>query len=221
MPGLLSHMRDLRAHIQEESLLAAAAYIALKGEEGGPETGFPWREMGHWRLVPAIKLLWEEELHQIKYRRFKGNEEIRFQLAERECTVILDHRKGHLFRLRINNKPLEVWGIRDGSEIHMDVNGQRFTCRRPDIPDRRFIPRERSQKGWDNGEISAPLNGRVVEIPVKDGDRVEKGSALVIIESMKMENRIISDREAIVAQIEVTEGQQVRTNQLLMTLDSL
>jgi biotin carboxyl carrier protein len=50
---------------------------------------------------------------------------------------------------------------------------------------------------------------------------VSAGEALLVIESMKMENSLLSDHEAIVEQIEVSVGQQVQTNQILIMLASL
>ena len=59
------------------------------------------------------------------------------------------------------------------------------------------------------------------KIHVKEGDRVSAGEALLVIESMKMENSLLSDHEAIVEQIEVSVGQQVQTNQILLMLASV
>ena len=44
---------------------------------------------------------------------------------------------------------------------------------------------------------------------------------MLVIESMKMENKILSDHEAIVEQLVVSVGQQVHTHQILLTLASL
>jgi biotin carboxyl carrier protein len=121
----------------------------------------------------------------------------------------------------VNGRFISVWGITDHSEIHLDVHGQRYGFRRPDIPDRRYIRPEKKKNSRTNGEISAPLNGRVVRIHVKEGDRVAEGEALVVIESMKMENKILSAHEAVVQQVSVSAGQQVQTNQILLTLASI
>ncbi len=90
-----------------------------------------------------------------------------------------------------------------------------------DILDRRYIRLEKKQKSDKPGQILAPLNGRVVQINVKIGDNVKEGETLLVIESMKMENKIMSNHRAVVEQIEVSIGQQVKTNQILLTLASL
>jgi geranyl-CoA carboxylase alpha subunit len=90
-----------------------------------------------------------------------------------------------------------------------------------DILDRRYIRLDERKLKEIPGEISAPLNGRVVQVNVKAGDQVSKGDPLLVIESMKMENKILSDFPAVVKQIGVSVGQQVHTNQILLTLASI
>jgi 3-methylcrotonyl-CoA carboxylase alpha subunit len=225
MQELLSSIGQQRAGKPMETLLAVAGFISLEhvNEDDGSavRTGSPWEQIGHWRILPGITIMWEKQAYYIKYRFGKGKEQMWLRLNDREYQVILEQRLGHHYRIRVNGQLMKVWGIRDHSEIHLDVDGHRFTLRRLDIPDRRYIPRNEIQKRHSSGEISAPLNGRVVQINVKEGDRVAEGVPLLVIESMKMENKMLSDHEAIVKQIEVSVGQQVRTNQLLLTLGSI
>lgn len=140
------------------------------------------------------------------------------RINESESIVSLERRNGHHYWIRVNKQIIKAWGITDGSEILLDLDGHLFKFRRMDILDRRYIRQEKKQKSKEPGNIHAPLNGRVVQVNVKVGDHVEEGEALLVIESMKMENKIMSDHRAIVNQIEVSVGQQVQTNQILLTL---
>ena len=139
----------------------------------------------------------------------------------RELEVNLESRKGRQYLFRINNQLINVWGITDLSEIFLDLEGKQFKFRRTDISDRRYIRQDKQQKSHSNGEILAPLSGKVIQINVMEGDRVTEGEPMVVIESMKMENKILSDQEAIVEQLVVSVGQQVHTHQTLLTLASL
>jgi 3-methylcrotonyl-CoA carboxylase alpha subunit len=225
MQELLSSIEHQRAGNTLDTLLAVAGFISLEHvneDEGGAiRAESPWEQIGHWRILPGITLTRDKQTICIKYRFGKGKEQMWLRVNDREYQVILVHKLGHHYRIRVNGQLMKVWGVRDCSEIHLDVDGHRFTFRRLDIPDRRYIPRDEIQKRHSSGEISSPLNGRVVQINVKEGDRVAEGVPLVVIESMKMENKMLSDHEAIVKQVEVSVGQQVRTNQLLLTLGSI
>jgi biotin carboxyl carrier protein len=68
-------------------------------------------------------------------------------------------------------------------------------------------------------DIKAPMPGMVLEIHAVEGERVEKGQALLILEAMKMENAIKSPGEGIVKRICVQKGQAVDKNQLLLEMD--
>jgi acetyl-CoA carboxylase biotin carboxyl carrier protein len=66
--------------------------------------------------------------------------------------------------------------------------------------------------------IKAHITGTVWKIEVKIGDRVEEGTAVAILESMKMEMPVESEEEGTVAEINAAEGQSVVEGQVLVTL---
>jgi 3-methylcrotonyl-CoA carboxylase alpha subunit len=220
--GLLSSMPKKRSRNSSETLLSAAAFISLYKEQVSEgSTASPWHQIGHWRILQGITLVSDQESHFIKYRFLKGNRQMRLEINDREAEVNLENRKGHQYWLRVNNRLIKVWGITDRSEIVLDMDGHQFRFRRPDILDRRYIRQDKLQKSRTKGKISAPLSGKVVQINVMEGDRVTEGEPMLVIESMKMENKILSDHEAIVEQLVVSVGQQVHTHQTLLTLASL
>lgn len=57
--------------------------------------------------------------------------------------------------------------------------------------------------------VNAPMPGMVTHIKVAEGDHVEKGTPLIILEAMKMENVISAPHEAVIKKIRVTMGQAV------------
>jgi len=66
--------------------------------------------------------------------------------------------------------------------------------------------------------ILAPMPGLVVRVEVQEGDVVQAGQGVVIVEAMKMENELTSQADAIVTRVHVTEGQAVEKDQLLVEL---
>jgi len=68
----------------------------------------------------------------------------------------------------------------------------------------------------DPHKVYAVIPGTVVKISVKEGQKVNKGRALYILEAMKMKNRIISDTQGVVEKIYIEEGQKISKNELVL-----
>ncbi len=66
--------------------------------------------------------------------------------------------------------------------------------------------------------LRAPMPGLVVAVPVSQGQTVERGTDLVILESMKMQNELKAPRAGTVTQVRVRPGDRVDQNQVLMVL---
>ena len=67
-------------------------------------------------------------------------------------------------------------------------------------------------------KVTSPLPGSVIKVLVSEGQDVKKGDTLLTLESMKMENAIMADRDGKVTKIAVTAGQNVMQEDLLLVL---
>ena len=65
-------------------------------------------------------------------------------------------------------------------------------------------------------DIKAPMPGLIMDIMVNEGDLLEKGAPVLVLEAMKMENTIKSSGEGIVKSIKVAVGDSVEKNQVLV-----
>jgi acetyl-CoA/propionyl-CoA carboxylase biotin carboxyl carrier protein len=81
---------------------------------------------------------------------------------------------------------------------------------------------ERKAGGAAGGadELVSPLQGNVWKVPVKQGDKVEEGQIITIIEAMKMENEITAHKTGIVAELPIKEGEPVSAGALLAVIKS-
>ncbi|HVZ69508.1 MAG TPA: biotin carboxylase N-terminal domain-containing protein [Rhizomicrobium sp.] len=68
--------------------------------------------------------------------------------------------------------------------------------------------------------ITAPMPGKVIQLLVKSGDKVKRGTPLAILEAMKMENTLSAQADATVAEIAVSVGDQVGEGALILTFES-
>ncbi len=219
--SILAEQVQSRLEKSHELLLSAATLIAL--QSGPIETGHPdstWHSIGHWRVLPEISLLEEDRTYPIRYELLKGRKRMKIRVENRDHDVCLEEKNGDNYRIRINHHVLHVWGVTDRSEVLLDIDGHLYNFRRTDILDERYMGSGNKDLGTMSNLIQAPLNGRVVQINSQEGYEVKDGEPLLVIESMKMENKICSPRHAVIKKIHVSVGDQVHTNQLLVTLDS-
>lgn len=68
--------------------------------------------------------------------------------------------------------------------------------------------------------INAPMRGTIVEVKVKVGDKVTNGTVVAVLEAMKMENDIVSDKDGVVASICVNKGESVETGAPVITINA-
>jgi len=99
----------------------------------------------------------------------------------------------------------------DGDRTY--VHTSRFSIallRKPRFPDKsQAIPA---------GGCVAPMPGKVIELQVAEGDPVQAGQTLLIMEAMKMEHSVTSPRDGTVAQVMVASGDQVDADALLVVV---
>jgi len=68
--------------------------------------------------------------------------------------------------------------------------------------------------------LNAPLPGVIVSIDVQAGQAVKAGQQVCTLEAMKMKNAIHSDRDGVIAQVNVNQGDLVKHNQPLFTFQA-
>src|SRR5207237_9354894 len=111
--------------------------------------------------------------------------------------------------------------------IPVEVDGKRFSVRvwLPETPasgdasarggppgGRVSKPRVAAGGGaGGDGTVSAPMQGTIVKVLVAQGDAVEPGQALLVLEAMKMENHINAEGGGTVKEARVAAGDPVRT----------
>jgi len=103
-----------------------------------------------------------------------------------------------------------------------EVDGRRVEVRvlRPE-PGYRDLARRRreraagARRGHGADVIVSPMQGTVLEVRVRDGDEVEAGSVICVVEAMKMENEVTAHRAGVVSELSVSPGGAVVSGQVV------
>lgn len=109
----------------------------------------------------------------------------------------------------------------NGSVELSDVRGRRKVAIAEPLRDRMRHSASSAAAASAEAEIRALMPGRVVEVKVAPGDRVEPGTLLLVLEAMKMQNEIRCDRAGIVDRVEVSAGQAVEGGALMISVGPL
>ena len=88
-----------------------------------------------------------------------------------------------------------------------------------DAHSRYMMSRNLSSENAADRVISTPMPGRVVKIPVTEGEQVSKGATLIVISAMKMESEYKSPVDGTIRKIHVAEGDNIAANQPLIEIE--
>ncbi len=119
----------------------------------------------------------------------------------------------NIYKVIVDRQPFTV-EVKDG-EFHIDGEEAKIEVK-PHIPievREEFLEREKSKK------ITAPIPGKIIQILVKENDSVTKNQELIILEAMKMRNRIFSTVDGVVSKIHVTVNTTVKQDQNLVDIE--
>jgi len=67
-------------------------------------------------------------------------------------------------------------------------------------------------------EVRAEMVANVLKVVVADGDQVEEGGTLVLLESMKMEIPVLAEEAGLVTKVHVAEGDVIQEGDLIATI---
>ena len=108
---------------------------------------------------------------------------------------------------------LDATAIEAADVVYVLRQGRQTVVRRADLGSG-----DLDHRGGD-GQITAPMHGKVLALLVGNGEHVDKGQRLAIIEAMKMEHALTAPRSGRVAGIAVAAGSQVAEGAKLMTIE--
>lgn len=102
------------------------------------------------------------------------------------------------------------------AEREATVNGERLPFRLVDVKTGAAGGEGAGARG---ARVKPPMPGKIVTVAVNDGDEVEAGQVLLILEAMKMQNEIVAPAAGTVKKVHVKPGQNVEGKDVLIELE--
>ncbi len=112
-----------------------------------------------------------------------------------------------------------VYFARDKSTVHVFIEGDKFILKIPD--ESQFFEGGGAGLGGGVGIVETPMPGTIIKFLVEEGEIVEEGQGLVIVEAMKMENEIRAPINAKVKKLNFQSGDAVDVGQPIIDLEAL
>jgi biotin carboxyl carrier protein len=164
--------------------------------------------------------------------KIKVNNKFNFEVESNNGDITIDGQAIDKDLVRIDNRTFHI--IHKGKSYHAElvsINRDDKTCAvkvgtniySMQITDQ--YDELLHQLGMDNltankiSEIKAPMPGLVIRILASQGDQVEKGGNLFVLEAMKMENVIKSVSDVKIKSVKVKAGDKVEKNQVVMVFE--
>jgi biotin carboxyl carrier protein len=123
------------------------------------------------------------------------------------------------YSLIVDSRSFEVEVDNHDDEYRVLVDGRNYRVRLTD--ERRMLAGggQGAEPLQGRQRVSVPMPGKVIAILVAEGDRIEKGQGLVIVEAMKMENEVHSPISGEVREIKVKPGDTVEGGAVLVVVE--
>lgn len=138
--------------------------------------------------------------------------------------------KNFKFKIRDNNYNVKILS-HEGNKIELEVNGTSYSVNMKEEIKKTKTPtlvRAASKRPAEplkvnpsssKTKIVAPIPGVVLSLDAVVGDVIKIGDRLLVLEAMKMENNIVSEKAGTITAVNVKVGQQVLQNEIMIELE--
>lgn len=129
------------------------------------------------------------------------------EAVEAIASIETDARPG---RIWINNQLAHAAKVGDDWWIHLNGKVHKLT-----------ISEQGAGGASNDGGMTAPMPGKILEVLCKVGDKVSEGDSLLVMEAMKMEHRILATSSGIITSLHFAVGDQVDAGTALAEIEEI
>lgn len=181
-----------------------------------------WKQLGHWRLCMRTGVIINGKNFTRSINTI-GPEQIYLEPGEKKVIYQLLRKTDHEMHIDASGFVRKLYfTLLDDGSVLIQQNGRTYLVQHAMHLNRESLRRINNNPVLEGTYVvNAPMFGKVIQVNVKMDDIVNKGDTLVILESMKMENRVVAMGKGRVQKIEVHSGQLVQDNQPLVVLSNI
>jgi len=210
--GLIEREREslfaVEAQLPAEALALACARVLTDDTNTAADSADPWSLAHGWRLNTvyrrALSFRSDRGTHdvEVEYSRV-GNATYVLHFGSSAVPFSITDAAGTRLTVRLADRSIAADVVRDGDDLHTFARGRHRVLTLLD-------PIAHAAEGDEGGsKLTAPMPGKVIAVHVAAGAQVTKGTALLVMEAMKMEHTIVAPADGKVGEILYGIGDQV------------
>lgn len=217
---LLEALERSRKSVSVNDIVIAFLLYDLFKKQFSYDTRNVWEHIGYWRYIMQVPVATEKEEVVVNIKNI-GRGVIGGEVAGNAFNAQILQVKDHQLKIKINGRSETAYcSVNAENKTIVNLHGLNFICSRNDQLDETF-DFSKGKLYNDQKALTSPMPGKVIKINVKEGDEVKKGSIMIVVEAMKMENNIIAAEDARVKKILVKQDDMVDNKMQLIELDNL
>lgn len=153
--------------------------------------------------------------HEVEATIDRENDRIHITIGDKTHTFTVHGHGGGRIQLEHAGRPhiVEV----DGTDVLVD--GTPYTLDIRKAPPN--VPGATRAAGGSGGitKVKPPMPGKVIQVSVQPGDKVQAGDLLVVLEAMKMQNEIVAPVEGTIKSLGVAEGDSIDAKRIIAEIE--
>ncbi len=208
LPGL-TEPPPLEPVPREALILAAAAEISMPRRTANAFAAGPWRPLGSARLRFTVG----GEAREVRAERARGGR-LALRLDNRTSLVEVARAENGRLRATIDGTHHSVRVYVGEGWVTVLSGGKEHKLMKPPPPSV-----EGAASGSGAAGLTSPMPGTVVRVLVSEGDRVEVGQLLMVLEAMKMEQPFVAPHAGRITSLPFGEGSMVPGGAVLVGLE--
>jgi biotin carboxyl carrier protein len=132
-------------------------------------------------------------------------------------TASLIEVKPGVYSVLLDGRSLEARVDPGDKQLFVEIQGRRYEVEAVDP--RRGQRRSKGAEREGRQQLTSPMPGKVVRLLVSEGDQVEAGQGLVVVEAMKMQNEMKAPKPGRVVSLSAREGARVAAGEVLAVIE--
>lgn len=161
----------------------------------------------------------DKTIHLDVQAQSDGRAEVK--IGDDTCDLEFQRISDRKISLSVNGRQVNAWVEKTGQGKTVVLNGQRYFVLDKDAQAQAGGRSKKSGPGMEPTTVTPPMPAIVIQVPVSQGDLVEKGDTIVVVSAMKMETSLKAPYGGKITRIGVGEGDKVMPGDILVDIEKI